>query len=230
MNRVICFLDFPGFYESMLSHALDQEHEQWIEYYCDGGEESNDDFDLSGLSAGQIGEALFMATDYRKAYLSIAKDFAQGASALASELPGLSDNPLTFESMDSPREYNFATDRLFVTMSETDMAALFAASKAGNHAALAKTIKIRFTSYDGFCSHYSNDLAEWLEKPLDEWDHNEVGTLLSALLWEEHGDYLPDALYQACFSGNGEESNAMWEGLDESRFREELAKQRKAMA
>jgi hypothetical protein len=81
--------------------------------------------------------------------------------------------------MTSPRFYNFETDRVFANISEHAARKLFAYSrKLDNHATLAKVIRARFTSRDGFHSFYSNSLAEWLEKPLDEWDHNELGTLL----------------------------------------------------
>lgn len=225
-KRVVCFIDFPGFYESNLSYAIDQEQEQWTEYYSEGGEESQDDFDLSGLNAGQVCEAMFFSCDYRKVYQEVAKHFAAGASSLAAEFPGLSDDPLQFESMDSPREYNFSTDRLFLTMSDSDIAALFAISKADGHAGLGAMVEARFTSYDGFASFYSADLADWIDKPLAEWDHNELGTLLSAILADEHGECLQDELHERTFSGNGEESDSLWSGIDEGRFRAELDKQR----
>ncbi|WP_218012891.1 hypothetical protein, partial [Streptococcus salivarius] len=38
--------------------------------------------------------------------------------------------------------------------------------------------------YDGFISHYDNALDSWLAKPLQEWDHNEIETLLVAMTGE----------------------------------------------
>jgi hypothetical protein len=40
-------------------------------------------------------------------------------------------------------------------------------------------IKERHTSRDGFISFYSNNFDDWV-KPLSKYDHNELGTLLTA--------------------------------------------------
>ena len=89
---------------------------------------------------------------------------------------------MTFESMDSPREYNFATDRVYGEIPLKVLREIFRRSKAEKHETLAAIIGARFTSYDGFASFYSPDLDSWLAKagPLAGWDHNELGTLLIA--------------------------------------------------
>lgn len=89
---------------------------------------------------------------------------------------------LVFETMTSPREYNFQTDRLFADVPLKVMRELFKRSAADNHAKLSHVIRQRFTSRDGFSSFYSNNLADWIAKPLREWDHNEFGTLIIAAL------------------------------------------------
>src|SRR5690606_26269592 len=88
---------------------------------------------------------------------------------------------LEFESLDSPREYNFCTDRIFCYIPLESAKRLFVISAKGNHKRLKEVIRERFTSRDGFISFYSNNLEEWLDKPLDQWDHNEIGTLLIAV-------------------------------------------------
>ena len=50
--------------------------------------------------------------------------------------------------------------------------------------ALRHAIKERFTSRSGFISSYPNNLEAWNSDPLT-WDHNELGTLLVALLSED---------------------------------------------
>lgn len=55
---------------------------------------------------------------------------------------------------------------------------MFALSKRDKHQTLAKVLMDRHTSYDGFHSFYTNDLSEWLDKPLEDWDHNELHSLL----------------------------------------------------
>jgi len=100
---------------------------------------------------------------------------------------GIALKPRNIE-MTSPKYYNFSTDRVFARVSETAIRScynLFAEGKGCPHSPfhiLEKLIKESFTSRDGFRSHYSNKLADWLAKPLNEWDHNEVMTLLVATL------------------------------------------------
>lgn len=78
-----------------------------------------------------------------------------------------------------------------------------------------KAIKKRFTSYDGFISFYSNRIEDWLDKPLTEWDHNELGTLLYAL-WDSDDDY-------AVYNCMGDAAcKAFNEGFDFKRFEQEV--------
>ena len=71
--------------------------------------------------------------------------------------------------MDSPREYNFTTDRVYAHIPVNVVLALFARSAAEGHARLRETIRERFTSYDGFHSHYDTTLDTWLERDVTEW-------------------------------------------------------------
>ena len=91
--------------------------------------------------------------------------------------------------MTSPKYYNFETDRVFAYMPETTFKHILANYKTET---LKKRIEDKFTSYDGFWSHYSNDLDTWLEdEPIEDWDHNQLATLFEAFLLD-HVD--PDNL------------------------------------
>ena len=160
------------------------------------------------LSAFDIGGVWFYAMDYPKAHEMIAKAYLEEFDAWAGEAlgetrpawrkvfkrdaDGLYRNMVSeryaadscgfkFADMTSPREYNFTTDRLFATCSAAFIKRLWKRSKADEHKTLAALIRERFTSYDGFMSHYSNDLEQW-PKTLADWDHNELETLLEACL------------------------------------------------
>lgn len=85
-----------------------------------------------------------------------------------------------FESMQSPREYNFGTDRIFATIEESEVRRIFAATKPET---LAEVARERFTSRSGFISHYSPDIEDWGD--VAEWDHNQVGTVLLAYANQE---------------------------------------------
>jgi len=141
---------------------------------------------------------------------------------------------LAFEEMTSPREYNFETDRLFCEIPLAVVRQLFAMSKAEGHATLANVIRRRFTSRSGFISFYDNDLAAWLEKPVRDWDHNELGTLLFACLelkggadWE-NGELDMTIYYRVAEDGGitmAWESAVDWPAFEKARdeMREEKA-------
>jgi hypothetical protein len=133
------------------------------------------------LDSGDYAELFFDCMDYRKAHLLLAQRYCASFDHLASDEIGFPLG-LRYESLDSPRFYNFGTDHLFAFISEETIGRLFDLSAAEYHSRLATMIAERFTSYNGFASGYPNDLDSWLAKPLADWDHNELGTLLIALL------------------------------------------------
>lgn len=84
-----------------------------------------------------------------------------------------------FDDLQSPREYNFSTDVIFATLNETDLTTLysFVSDKY-----LQEAINNNFTLRSGFIPFYKNDLAIWRNKPVSEFDHNEIGTLIEAAM------------------------------------------------
>lgn len=175
-------IPFQGFYESLYSSEVDHEQERWIEYELT----EREDGELSHpeeirLNESEYAELFWDHAQYSIAYSHIARAYIDAFSYWAGEKLGF-PLPLAFEEMTSPREYNFETDRLFAKVPGETIARLWAMSKADNHKRLSAMIRERFTSYDGFRSFYPNDLESWLEKPLGDWDHNELGTLLRACL------------------------------------------------
>lgn len=111
---------------------------------------------------------------------------------------------LEFVEMTSPREYNFSTDHIYCKISKADVKKI---SSVLNSDTLREIIKKRFTSRSGFMSFYSNSLDEWNEKPVSEWDYNELGTLLDAWIIEnnslEYWESLDFYGYDYCL-GNGQ--------------------------
>jgi hypothetical protein len=116
---------------------------------------------------------------------------------------------LTFSDMSSPREYNFETDRIFAHISDESVLRLWEMTDKDE---LRKVMRERHTSYDGFYSHYSNDLDDWGNDPL-EYDHNQLMTLLLA--------NIPDFDDWDIFEGMAEQyykyfdSAVDWEGFEE---------------
>lgn len=200
-------IPFSGFYESQLSDALDREEE----LIADNTVENDEGF---GRSAAEIQEAMYFVTDYKKAHEHIAKEYAEQFAEYVKPYT------LEFESMDSPREYNFTTDRVFMTISDKDFRAMRNATSNDIFAAL---VRERFTSRSGFASHYSNDWRDWHYKPLEDWDHNEVGTLLEAYLQTQNLDRcdIEDGIieYMSC---NGVFGNALDCAMDKDALTKRL--------
>jgi len=116
---------------------------------------------------------------------------------------------LEWESVDSPKSCNFSTDRVYATVSFSDVQAMF---NKLDKTVLDKTARSRFTSYDGFISHYSPNWKDW--GSLKDWDHNQIGTILEGLVdeflrpeWE--WDVTED------WNSNGDLDNWVFDNLDE---------------
>lgn len=185
IEKLIVNLPFDGFYESAYSDIIDREDESWGEYEAEEYEPSWPE--PLQLDASDLAELLYHHTDYKGAHNQIARDYVDAFDCVAGEALGISRKGkpslcLEFESMSSPREYNFETDKIFAYIPAVIVRRLFKISRDNMHAMLAATIQERFTSCSGFISFYSNDIAAWLEKPVESWDHNELGTLLIAVL------------------------------------------------
>mgnify|MGYP001809913033 CR=1 FL=1 len=248
-------LPFPGFYGSDYADALDRDESDWAEHHAteSDGDESTFPEPLR-LDASDVGDSVYMATDYRPGFVSVARQYVGAFDYHLGEALNLNraarrwrftddgmkresyrrpSAGLKFESLDSPREYNFSTDRIFAYIPRATIRAAFARSKADDHKTLAAVIVARHSSRSGFASFYESDLADWLATPLAEWDHNHLQTLIIAVLALEgqattDGDLTSgfrDELYESVFSGNGEES-AWQEGTDWRRYETERAKRR----
>lgn len=151
---------FSGFYESELSYMMDREIESEAEYN------------------GKEIEWLMDRYDFQAAMKAMSQAWVL---AFSEEL----EIPLEYDSLSSPKEYNFTTDRVFALIPLAEVKKL----ESVRHSEEFKTIlKKWFTSYDGFCSFYeSNPNHDDWQKPIEEWDHNELSALLAAKVIQEFG-------------------------------------------
>ena len=163
----ITTIPFAGFYESMWSQGLERAEEMHLEYL-----EQEE-----GVAMLASADAIWKAADYGAMYNYVARKYVDCLNDYIKDEFDL-DLDLKFESMQSPREYNFETDRIFCYISDRSLRKLrsFVAEDE-----LRLAIKTRFTSRSGFISSYPNNLDDW-STDLLTWDHNELGTLLVALL------------------------------------------------
>lgn len=178
---------FPGFYESSLSQTVDYAAERESEYSNE--KQSSQEYYPESYYPEQLRvdyqDFLWDCVNYGAAYREIAADYCSNFDAWMTENCETPAGAFLFESMDSPREYNFTTDRVYVTVDESVMAGLLARTDTKK---LAAIIERRFTSRDGFISYYSNRLEDWQAKSLGEYDHNELGTILIAAIESIWGD------------------------------------------
>ena len=157
-------LDFPGFYDSILTMALDDAERMEAENLHEKHPE---------LDAELIAARMYDHSDYGKGFDAITRASVDWLNHVLEDT-GIE---LAYDSMESPREYNFTTDALYVAVNDPKL--LLLRTRPSN---LDAVIKEHFASGPGFHSFYSNDPDAWREKPLDEWDHNELGALLTACL------------------------------------------------
>lgn len=213
-DTTVIQIPFSGFYESKWSQEIDYIEENETEYFETDRQAEDGVAKELRLDAREYGEILNRRTSYSDAYRQIAKDYADAFNDWFKDECDL-DLGLTYESMSSPREYNFTTDRIFAHIPMTAVRALFDRSVGDNHKRLAEIIKRRFTSYDGFISHYRNNLADWLAKDVADWDHNELETLLLAVMPESDRNYEWDILEGMNEKIYSALSNAVdWEKVD----------------
>jgi len=79
-------------------------------------------------------------------------------------------------TLESPKFYNFTTDRIFC---DVDFEALVKLYGLTDQKKLEEVTKEKFTSRDGFISHYENDINDPEWQNLHNFDHNQWYTVLS---------------------------------------------------
>lgn len=176
MSNKIINIPFCGFYESMYDSELDSIIERECEYRCDS--RNGDSF--VAIPESEYSEIIYRFADFGAAYQEIARKYVDRFNDFLCEELNIDQGfSLEFEKMESPKEYNFSTDRIFAFIPEGKVNELFDNVNQGD---LAEAIKDHFTPRSGFIPFYSDDVLEWLAKPVLEWDYNELSMLLHGLL------------------------------------------------
>lgn len=165
---MIIQIPFSGFYYSIHDQQLD--YELFNSVFTDYATGCHNNDNLSNHA--------FDAIDWRELHLDYAKNYAD---YFAHKF----NLKLEFDSLSSPREYNFATDRIFCKIDDAEVMRIWRETKPET---MINQVKSMFTSYDGFSSFYCNDFNDWNESPL-EYDHNELYCLLCAWLADNENYY-----------------------------------------
>lgn len=182
-------IPFAGFYYSIHDDEITREIENIADYFA---EDCRRDIPESLMNL------FWDAADFAAAQGEYAATYV---SAFCDEyLPGAE-----YSGMDSPLKYNFATDRVFAKIPRDTVAMLW---RKTDKAILDRIVRERFTSRDGFISHYCNNWRDWGK--LSTWDHNQLGTLLLAYLETESGETWDDWKEYGLMECYGGISNALW--------------------
>lgn len=158
---------FPGFYESILSDAIDRSEEMTVDNL------TSDEYEI--LDNEVVANILWDHTDYGAIHQALAKAWVEEFDDLVLDELDLSLG-LTFSIMTSPREYNFTTDRVFAKISMPQLRELF---ESVDKRRLDEVCEQHLKSCSGFISHYDHRWRDW--GPLEDWDYNQTGMLLHAL-------------------------------------------------
>lgn len=198
--KYLSTLPFAGFYSGAHDLEYDREIESLADYYANETPDNIPDFlmDMARDSA-----------DFGNYCLEYAKDYAE------SFMQWLSFDG-KFESLESPKYYNFETDRVFVELTRDDIARAW---RGVDKKRFAKLCRDRFTSRDGFISSYSPDWRTWGK--LSAWDHNQLGALIQAFAETEQAGcwhFWNEVELMESFNCNGGADSAMWQGEKADRF------------
>lgn len=147
---------------------------------------------------------------------SIARSFCKRFDEQMSDKIGFRLD-LRFATLRSPKEYNFTTDRIIATMPVTTVKKLFGLSMRDQHERLAEEISDCFTPYPVFVPYYSDKVGDWLAKPIQKWDKNELCVLLAAFVDTD----LDEEIYHAVADCHA--CSAFEDSIDWKRFEEKAA-------
>ena len=197
-------LPFAGFYCSKWDGELDCVENRFIE------REAEDD---DTLDESEVSVLVDKCRQYETQIKYVAQEYVDYFNEKFKDEFGI-DLKLRFESLKSPREYNFSTDIIYAYIDEEVVRRLLDDLEESK---LSDMIRERFTSCDGFISFYPNRIDRWKTKPLEEWDHNEIGTILEAYVAQVE-DFEWDVYYEMC--DRNVFYTALDKGMDWDKYRE----------
>jgi hypothetical protein len=154
-------IPFHGFYESAHDAIIDDA----INQACDNRETGDPFYGLK--------EYLSLNLNYKKVFIDYSKEYCINFGT-AYEVKGLK-----FMELNSPREYNFTTDRIFATCSNNEFNRMLQLVKGVK---LDKVCRENLTSRDGFSSFYDPDYKTWGN--WKTWDNNQCAQVVEAYALE----------------------------------------------
>lgn len=232
-------IPFVGFYETTYGCAADDWFDRELDWIRETVSREGLEKDLDQLS-----ELFYWKTDWKKFHEIMSKRYVSDIEDILNDKFNYPEKlrdqlhkiKLEFESLDSPKYYNYSTDRIFAKIDKASITYMYQYVGKDD---LNKKIEENFTSRDGFSSFYPNQLQEW-ERDVLTWDHNQLRALLETFLdtilekpFADHCSYWDimeswdcnGGLADALFKCTSEEFNQLYDKLKgevyeaEERFR-----------
>jgi hypothetical protein len=205
-QKVTSTIPFQGYYGSDIDSFIDSHIEYEIENIKE--EYKPDEKQLETIANG------FMSTNVNSFYNNLSKEYAEEFIFLLENEIGFKLNA-SFESLESPKEYNFSTDRIFIELSESKAIEFVNYILKNHKEELEDLIKKRFTSQSGFISFYPNSLEAW-GNPID-WDYNQLGTCFEIFEYIGNDIKLNESIYNGIYETLDSESNYILDELIEKK-------------
>lgn len=222
MQQLSVKIPFSGFYNSSHSTMFDN----WLEYEQDVLAQEHD---ATNEQLVELAERFYQYIDFRKVETEYAKAYCGELVKLIAdasrkyvindkgerELTQPFNLSLEFEALESPREYNFATDCIYGKIPLEQLQYMLAQIPAEDW---REFVHEKCSHRSGFISYYPADYDAW-EKDLSEWGEARLGMVLEAylihILKDESTSDIEDALsafsLMEDYSGNGYICNWLWE-------------------
>jgi len=182
MNKLESTIPFDGFYNSFISADIEHEIEIDTEYYSELYDLNESEEELLCNSFLNVNSYKFynqIAQDYTNFYI----DNLNAKLNYAYPDKGFTLKA-TYKCLESPKEYNFTTDRIFIEIEENHAVDFIKHIVKNYKKELENRIEDRFRSRSGFISFYKNSIDLWT-KDFKEWDCNMIGTCFELFNLEE---------------------------------------------
>jgi hypothetical protein len=152
-------IPFSGFYETMHSAWIDDLLERELEYAASDHNATDDQLDF-------LSDMFTNFANFRAMHLAYARLYTERFNDFLKDECGTSHAQITFDSLHSPKGYNFTTDTITATIPTATLMFMF--DKCDKNI-LARLADENCSHRDGFISYMDADSTRWGE--VYEWEH-----------------------------------------------------------
>ena len=186
---------FYGFYESIFCNS-----DQFIDFEC---EDKNILLNKYSFLNENDFEVYYDFENFENYKNDISKEFSNLYLKLIKDLLPyeIIENPkflleLKDSYIDSPQYYNYRTDKngLFIKTNYTTLNLI--KNYVLSFENIENYIYKKNSSYDGFISFLSNDYNEWINKPIEKYECNELSFLFDNIIIQNDNDLIFELNYE----------------------------------